>query len=754
MSKSQIANRHSPSSILHSPSSILHSLPRHWEWIFTVALLLLAWGLRLAWLEAIPPGWRDDDLIEMFALAGEVLAGHPTLYFTGASGHEPLYHTLRAGVLALVGINSVGAHLLSISSGVLTVPLTYVLCRRLFGWPAALLAAALLTFSFWSLMYSRFGLRHQAVVPPTLATFYLLWSMDRPSRNIHRLPWGAGVCLAAALYTYTASRLLPIILAAFGCYLALVHREQFRRWWRPLLVMLLVAAALTVPLWVAIAQGRSEAAAQGIGADARVAELAVPLRELRVGNPRPLLENVWTTLGMFHAIGDPEWLYNIPDRPVFNLFGGILFWAGVALCLYRWRQPRYFFLLLWLGVGLLPAFVSVPPASLSHTILVQPVAYILPALALTEAYRWSKLQTANCRSANRQIGKSANPQIANRKSQIANYGSPIRRFADPQIRHSPFAIRPFVHSFIRSFADPRIRHSLLFIVHCSLFIFLLATNGIRDLRDYFIVWPQRGMVRFLYRADYREAARYLDAHPEITDVAISSALLGPWDRLALDVDVRHDDVAVRLFNPERALVWVNVLLTSSPHPAAPIEDFLKASATPPQAISPYLTLYTFPPISNLQSPTSNPLAHFANGLELIETRWVNGTFAAPGQEAVLLTAWRVAAPLDLPPLPIVANPPPPGVYSGPRLAVFAHVLAADGTFLAGDDGLWVDPLTLQPGDWFIQVHYLDPSPGAPGGPYTLEMGLYDPLTGDRWPVMEANGQPGPDHFSISIEGEP
>jgi hypothetical protein len=718
--KLQIADR-------KSPFAIRYSLIRHWEWAFVVALLLLAWGLRLAWLEAIPPGWRDDDLIEMFALAGEVLAGHPTFYFTGASGHEPLYHTLRAGILALVGINPVGAHLPSIASGLLTVPLAYALGRRLFGRPTALLTATCLTFSFWSLMYSRFGLRHQAVVPPMLATFYLLWSIDCSSPNIRRLPLVAGICLAAALYTYTASRLLPLILVGFGLYLALVHREQFRRWRRPLLVTLGVAAVLTVPLWIAIAQGQSETAAQGIGADARVAELAVPLRELRAGNPRPLLENVWTTLGMFHATGDPEWLYNIPDRPVFNLLGGTLLWAGVALCLYRWRQPRYFFLLLWLVFGLLPAFVSVPPASLSHTILVQPVAYILPALAFTEAYRWFKSQIG--KSANRQIGKSADRQIA-------NYGSPIRRFADSQIRHS-----------------------LLFIVHCSLFILLfifLTTNAIRDIRDYFIVWPQQEMVRFLYRADYREAAHYLSVHPEITDIAISGTLMGPWDRLALEVDTQRDDVAVRLFDPSRALVWTEVLLTSFPRPAPPIDGFLKTSTNPSQSISPHLTLYTLPiisscqsPISNLQPPISNPV-HFANGLELVEVRRVNEGRPASGQEGVLLTTWLVADPLDLPPVPIVANPPPPGVYSGPRLAIFIHLLAADGTFLVGDDGMWVDPLTLRPGDCFIQAHHLVLSTDAANGPYALELGLYDPLTGERWAILDSTGQPIADRVEFAL----
>jgi hypothetical protein len=272
------------------------------------------------------------------------------------------------------------------------------------------------------------------------------------------------------------------------------------------------------------------------------------------------------------------------------------------------------------------------------------------------------------------------------------------------------------------------------------FVIFLATNIVRDGRDYFVVWPRQEMVRVLYRADYREAARYLDDHPGIADVAISSTLLGPWDRLALEVDIQRDDVGVRLFDPGRALVWSAgdvpsaVLLVPWPHAASPIDDLLG----PPEAISPHLTRYTLPEISNLQSPISNP-TRFANGLELVEARWMD--------EVELLTVWRVAEPLALPPGPIVANPPPPGVYSGPRLKVFAHLLAADGTQVGGDDGLWVDPLTLRPGDYFVQVHRFAVSDD---GPFSVRLGLYDPKPGEemRWDVLDDAGRPVADHVLV------
>jgi len=661
------------------------------EWALVVLLLLMTWGLRLCWLEDVPPGWRDDELINIHALSGQLLNGEFALYHLGASGHEPLYHYMHAGVHAVLGYNVLSGHILSIAFGTLSVALTYSLGRRLFPerHAVAVIAALTLAVSFWSLMYSRTAIRHISLPPFVLATLYVFWRQIEAAESRF---WGwilVGLLLGMALYTYTASRVLPLLLAAFACYLALFHPRQLRNGWRGIVLALVVTTMLAAPLGVAILQGRSPRAGEGIGADARVTELATPVRALRRGDPVPLLTHTTRTLGMFHTRGDPEWLYNVPGRPVFDLFGAALLWAGVALCLVRWRQPRFLLLLLWLGLGLSPAFISTPAASLSHTIPAQPVVYVLPALALVELCRWLRL------------------------------------------------------------------HGIAPLVCAVLVLTFLLANGIRDLRDYFLVWSERGMVRLLYRADQREVAGYLDAHSEITDVAVGSALMGPWDRIALRVDTARDDVAPRLFNPQRALVWADgggespaaaVIITSWPDPEWPIAGLLDrgtldegtpaAPATSREA--PHLTLHRMAPISEVLGAPGSVISRtqFANGLALAGARWLDQDNLAPGQEVVLLTWWHVAAPLDLPPMPIVAHPPPPETYSGPRLAVSAQLLDGGRQVVATDDGLWVDPLTLQPGDDFVQVHRFVLPEGASDGPYTIELGLYDPKTNVRWPALE------------------
>jgi len=124
---------------------------------------------------------------------------------------------------------------------------------------------------------------------------------------------------------------------------------------------------------------------------------------------------------------------------------------------------------------------------------------------------------------------------------------------------------------------------------------------------------------------------------------------------------------------------------------------------------------------------------FSDGLCWTAASWDEASGA-------LTLEWRVEGDLQLPEMPLISNPPPPGVYAGLRLAVFAQLLDADGGFLAGDDGLWVDAQTLRAGDVFAQRHYLS-APGAA----IVSFGLYDPMTGER--LLTDDGR---DHIDLEL----
>ncbi len=675
---------------------------RHDFWLI-VAITFWAFGLRLWQLGHLPPGWRDDELINSLVISQKVLDGNLAVYYPDASGHEALYHALNAVMLGLFGANWVGIRLLSTFLGTLAVPLTYLVGRKLFGRWVGLTAAAGLAVSFWGLMYARFGLRHVTMPVLVTAAFYFFWRGF--GKGAWRLEVGnfrgsisnlqspitnyliTTLFMSLGFYTYFAGRGVPLILLAFMGVVWLVKRPSFWQQWRGWLVMLAVTALLAIPLILTL-QAQPEA-------EGRVAELAVPLVAARQGNFEPLRDYVVITLSMYHATGDDEWLYNIPKRPLFGTVGAIFFWGGVLLALgdglrllvgrlRRWaiepvaeqRGLAAIFLLLWWLAGIAPAFISVPPASLGHTILAQPATYILAALV---------------------VGRLA----------IGNW-----RFGSPPL--------------ISNLQSP------LMIIFAML---LIGSIAARDLPDYFQRWPERGMVRFLYRADIQDVADYVNENPELTDFGVSGLLAGPWDRMALQIDLHNEpDIRPRWFNAERAILLSPPLsFVGFPDTAESYEPLVNPVV--PQVTAGYYFLAQTE--AQMLAERDDERICFVNGL-----CWLTAVYD-PNTNRLEL-GWQVAEMLQLPPMPLISNPPPPGVYAGPRLQVFAQLLDAEGNFLVGDDGLWVDPVTLRPGDTFLQQHWFELTEGRGAETPALSsaevavFGLYDPMTGER--ILTTDGR--------------
>ena len=620
-----------------------------------LGLVLLAWGLRWVALLAVPPGWRDDALINVHSLSGDVLREGPTLYHAGASGHEPLYHGLHALIIGVAGGNAATAIWLTAVCGTLTALLTWAVGRRLFNPLVGLLGGALTAFSFWSLMYSRFGLRHIATPVSLLIALYWGWRLLHDEEARFGAAMGVALASAAGIMTYYAGRLTPALLLAM---LPLASPRRGR--WRPYLLALVAGLLLAAPmLW---------AAANTAGGDARMSELAAPLNALLSGDLGPFVEHALTTLGMFHISGDPEWLYNIAGRPVFNLVGALIFLAGILTRLSHLDQANARVLLLWLAAGLAPTFLSIPPSSLGHSIVALPAVYLLLTMPVkAAARRW--------------------PRVA-----------------------LPLA---------------------------ALLIVVVAP---RDLYDYFVRWPQASMVRFLYRADYRALGDHLEAQPEIGDAVAGSFLYGVWDRVAFENDLQREGLRVRWVNPERALVGrpeaaLPLYLSAELHVHPQFQPLFAAAPAiaAPEGMRGLQLALPEPPAEGLQHTAAGErlaASSFAGALALHAAHWQS--LPEPGGTGHIAFWWEVRAPLPLPPEELIANPPPPGVYNGPRLKVFAHLRAEDGTIIAGDDGLWMDPYRAQVGDWLWQWHQFALPPDAPPGPYTLSVGLYDPATGERW----------------------
>ncbi len=349
---------------MNTQASKRHTL---WEWAIAAALLLVAFGFRTYRLADAPPGLHHDD-VKNIILVQKIMDGYLRVYYPENYGHEPLYHWLQAVYFRLLGTGYPENRLLNVGISMVGLAAVYVLIKRLLGRNVALWSLAWQAVSLWPLFYSRRGIRGVLLIPLAALSGYFFARM----LSGHRRRDGAlgGLCLAAALYTYMGSRVLPLFFALLVLYLALFDRPRLRACWPGLVLFFAVALTLALPLGLYLVSHPEE----------RIDQINLPLQALRQGDWMPLLRNSLRALGMFSFVGDPHWRQFVADTPVFEPLGAILFYAGIATALWNWRKWEYFFVLAWAPVMLIPAMVSEGAPNFLRPIAALVAVYVFPAL--------------------------------------------------------------------------------------------------------------------------------------------------------------------------------------------------------------------------------------------------------------------------------------------------------------------------------------------------------------------------------------
>jgi 4-amino-4-deoxy-L-arabinose transferase-like glycosyltransferase len=323
------------------------------------ALMLLAAGSRCWQLDTIPPGLFGDEAADGL-VAREILAGKRWPIFieepeaTKWGSREPLYHYLMAAVFAVAGATPATLRLTSALIGVATVPLLYLLCRRVFGTRVAVLAAALLAVSRWHVTISRLGVR--AVLAPLWMVLAALAFVRVLERRRRADAAALGVVLGLGLYTYPAVWAVPCALAVpLGIVLIGGGRVRRRRRGalqngretvRLVVTTLLAAVLVATPLLI-------YAAVKPDYVFARAARTAAAV-------DAPLRDRLQRVLFMLHFRGDANPRHNIPGAAMLDPITGVLVAVGVLIALRRLHDEpvRYGGLLACWLVPLLPSGLS------------------------------------------------------------------------------------------------------------------------------------------------------------------------------------------------------------------------------------------------------------------------------------------------------------------------------------------------------------------------------------------------------------
>ena len=662
-----------------------------------VALLLFAAFFRFHRPGDVPPGPSHDEL-RMIDLGELIVEGERPIHWTVSYSAEPLFMYALALIMPVWGFAPFGARLVTRFAGLLLIPLVHVLARRLFDRRVALVASGVLAVTWWPVFFSRVALRGITLPLVFVPAVYALWRGLglRPTAGacqVGTVRWGwlalGGGLMGLTWYTFTAARGLILLLPALLGHLALVRVVPARRLWRIALVTLGLAALVAAPFVydVQVHPGTPEA---------RMEQLGGVIQELRAGNLNPLIRQAFATLGMFALTGDPNWRYSVSGRPVFGPVLGVLAMLGFLVGIGRWRQPRYFVVLLWLLLGLAPSVLTPDAPSLVRAIGALPAGAMLPGIGAVALCDWVSARA--------------------------------RRRTGP--------------------AQPG-----LFRKAWLLIVLVLAANGLSTFRHLFSVWPVQPQVREIYQASLTEA--FVDLNHSDLEGAIWISEPFPDDRhllLARRV-LERDDIKPRWFDSSRALILPPMdgarryLFADFVTPDPALFTRWMGGATivlepeaRNQAGEPAYRVYQvrggpwverelaeITARSTLFLDTGGQQAipvpaRFGEAAVLLGHELPKDHLAA-SQEVVLVLYWRAHGPVYEP------------------LSSFAHLLDRQSNVVGQYDGFDVPPRRWEPGAVIAQVYRFPVDPDAQPGVHWLEVGLYNPRTMERVPITDAQGAP-------------
>ncbi len=360
-------------------------------WLLLTFILSVAAFLRFWQISSIPPGFHLDESFEGLE-AWKILSdpSYRPIFLTGNFGVPPLNAYANALMFAIFRLfaGEVGPTAMRVTAGcfgLLGILALYALANELqntkyeirntkyetskplpphsaFRIPHSLplFAAAALAVMRWHLHFSRMGI--EPIIVPLLWTG-ATWLLLRSWRTQSRLSAiGSGVILAASMYTYQGAWIIPFLMiptvgvlligrsASQGDGTSRIANPKSRI--ANLFLTALVALLLVLPLgWFFwhnpdLLLLRPTQIAVGVDANAAKATIA---------------QEIWATAKMFGPFGTPgdfDPRRNLPGQAALDLFLALPFYLGLAIALWKIRQPAYSIPLIGLVGLLLPGIFS------------------------------------------------------------------------------------------------------------------------------------------------------------------------------------------------------------------------------------------------------------------------------------------------------------------------------------------------------------------------------------------------------------
>ena len=352
-----------------------------------LGLLAITLAYRLIGLPQIPYEVHGDEAAIGVAARAIMHGDAPSLFWVGWADVPNMSYAIPAAFMSLVGDNLFGLRIASVVQGTLSVLLTYLIARRLFGWRIGLVAGVLLAMNHWHVHFSRTGFHYmQAVFAGTLFVYLMLRAIDTRRAANWLL---AGFAVGLGFEVYYGARIAPVIGAVYLVHQAVRDRAFFTKHWSGVLAMCGGALLFAAPVIVFFVQHPDTFLNRTNGVSVTNPDIQNHLiRSFGVNTlGEAMLIQLRNSVLAFNQRGETSLQYG-HHGPLVDYWTSVFFVVGLAVITFRLTRPRYSMLAAWFWLTLIAGSVMTVDALFSpRVVIITPVLFIAAAIGIDAGWR-------------------------------------------------------------------------------------------------------------------------------------------------------------------------------------------------------------------------------------------------------------------------------------------------------------------------------------------------------------------------------
>lgn len=325
--------------------------------LIPIVLFLISLIIYVFKLDHIPSGFHVDEVaLSNFSL--KLLNGQiTTLIGVGEHNHPIVSFLPQTLSLELLGRTVFAARLPSAIISALAIPIYYLLVKYLFGTKTALISSVLFLCSHLWIAMSRLALNNSQIVFFELTTFFFLFLALNKNKLFYFFLTGMGCGLM--FYLYAGYRIVPLIVAIIFIYDTFIKKRKNINFIDSLLKIVIIILGFLIISFpqinyfyqhpYAFTSRNNDISILGNGAEAtQWKQNNYPNKN----NFQILSSQILKTFMISPDSHDTSGQYGYPKK-VLDPISFVLVLLGLLFCVYRIKESKYLFLILWFFITLL-----------------------------------------------------------------------------------------------------------------------------------------------------------------------------------------------------------------------------------------------------------------------------------------------------------------------------------------------------------------------------------------------------------------